>query len=164
MVGIVNNTAFHLKERQTPSADELAEKGLNLLTYNASLETENAEWFKAFSNYIAAHVHFPKTPIVKVVKSSNLDFINRLRHDSVLKLKYTGGRTGKKGAPKKFAGLADVYNFNPNCSLLDLSNEEIAIYLLVTYSWAFKMDIKLAIAIFYKQGEEMARNNTSLMI
>jgi len=50
VVDIVNNTAFHLKAWQTPSADELAEKGLNLLTHYASLVTENAEQFKAFSN------------------------------------------------------------------------------------------------------------------
>src|SRR5665811_1063824 len=46
VVDIVNNTAFHLKAWQTPSADELAEKGLNLLTHYASLVTENAEQFK----------------------------------------------------------------------------------------------------------------------
>jgi len=50
MIDIVNNTAFHLKAWQTPSADELAEKGLNLLTHYASLVTENNEQFKAFSN------------------------------------------------------------------------------------------------------------------
>src|SRR5665648_163801 len=157
VVDIVNNTAFHLNAWQTPSADELAENGLNLLTHYASLVTENAEQFKAFSNYIVADAYFSKRPIVKAVKSSDLEFISRLRNDSVLKYKFTGERTGKKGAPKKFAGLVDVYNFNPNHFSLDLSTEEITIYSLVVYSRAFKMDIKLAIAIFYKQGVEMAR-------
>ena len=75
----------------------------------------------------------------------------------VLKYKFTGEGTGKKGAPKKFAGLVNVYNFNPNQFSFDLSNEEITIYSLVVYSKAFKMDIKLAIAIFYKDGGETAR-------
>jgi len=157
VVDIANNTAFHLKAWQTPSADELAKKGLNLLTHYASLVTENAERFKAFSNYIVADAYFSKRPIVKAVKSSGLKFISRLRDDSVLKYKFKGERTGKKGAPKKFAGLVDVYNFNPNHFSLDLSTEEITIYSLVVYSRAFKMDIKLAIAIFYKHGVEMAR-------
>lgn len=135
----------------------MAENGLNLLTHHASLVTENAERFKAFSNYIVADAYYSKRPIVKAVKSSNLEFISRLRDDSVLKYKSTGERTGKKGAPKKFAGLVRVYNFNPNHFSLDLSNEEITIFSLVVYSKAFKMDIKLAIAIFYKQSVEMAR-------
>ena len=157
VVDIVNNTALHLKAWQTPSADELAEKGLNLLTHYASLVTEYAQQFKAFSDYIVADAYFSKRPIVEAVKSTTLEFISRLRDDSVLKYKYTGDRTGKKGAPKKFAGLVDVYNFNPNQFSLDLSTEEITIYSLVVYSKAFKMDIKLAIAIFYKDGREIAR-------
>src|SRR5674476_934824 len=63
VVDIVNNTAFHLNAWQTPSADELAENGLNLLTHYASLVTENAEQFKAFSNYIVADAYFSKRPI-----------------------------------------------------------------------------------------------------
>ena len=157
VVDIVNNTALHLKAWQTPSADELAEKGLNLLSHYASLVTEYAEQFKAFSNYLVADAYFSKRPIVEAVKLTGLEFISRLRDDSVLKYKYTGDRTGKKGAPKKFAGLVNVYNFNPNQFSLDLSTEEITIYSLVVYSKAFKMDIKLAIAIFYKDGREIAR-------
>ena len=157
VVDIVNNTALHLKAWQTPSADELAKKGLNLLTHYAALVTENAEQFKAFSGYIVADAWFSKRPFVQAVKSTSLEFIGRLRDDSVLKYKYTGERTGKKGAPKKFAGLVDIYNFNPNQFSLDLSSEEITIYSSVVYSKALKMDIKLAIAIFYHEGRETAR-------
>lgn len=157
VVDIINNTALHLKAWQTPCADELAKKGLNLLTHYASLVTENAQQFKAFSDYIVADAWFSKRPFVQAVKSTGLGFIGRLRDDSVLKYKYTGERSGKKGAPKKFAGLVDIYNFNPNHFSLDLSSEEITIYSLVVYSKALKMDIKLAIAIFYKDGKETAR-------
>lgn len=127
------------------------------MTYYASLVIENAEQFKTFSNYIVADAYFSKRPFVKAVLSTGLEFISRLRDDSVLKYKFTGERTGKKGAPKKFDGLVDAYNFNPNRFSLDLSNEEITIYSLFVYSKAFKMDIKLAIAIFYKDGTETAR-------
>jgi hypothetical protein len=75
-----------------------------------------------------------------------------------LRYKFEGAPTGKKGAPRKFDGLLDVNDFNPNRFSLDLSNEEITIYSLVVYSQAFRMDIKLAIAIFYKDGKETARN------
>jgi hypothetical protein len=158
VVDIVNNTALHLNAWQTPSAEELVEKGLNLLTHYASLVTENAAKFKEFSNYIVADAYFSKRPIVEAVKSGGLEFISRLRADSVLRYKFEGAPTGKKGAPRKFDGLLDVNDFNPNRFSLDLSNEEITIYSLVVYSQAFRMDIKLAIAIFYKDGKETARN------
>jgi len=157
VVDIVNNTAFHLNAWQTPSSDELAEKGLNLLTYYASLVRENAEKFKGFSNYVLADAYFAKRPFVEAVLSVDMHLISRLRDDSVLKYRFTGEPTGKKGAPKKFSGLVDINNFDPNQFSLDLSNEEITIYSAVVYSKAFKMDIKLAIAIFYKNGKEMAR-------
>ena len=157
VVDIINNIALHLRAWQTPSAVELAEKGLNLLAHYASLVAENAEQFKTFSKYMVADAYFSKKPFVKEVITAGFYFISRLRDDSVLMYKYTGERTGKKGAPKKYDGLVDAYNFNPNRFSLDLSNEEITIYSLVVYSKAFKMDIKLAIAIFYKDGKETAR-------
>lgn len=157
VVDLVNNTALHLKAWQTPPAEELEKSSLNLLAHYARLVTENADGFKAFSNYMVADAWFSKRPFVQGVKSSGMEFIGRLRDDSVLKYKYTGPRTGKKGAPKKFAGVVDVFNFNPNHFSLDFSNQEMTIYSLVVYSRALKMDIKLAIAIFYNQGKEMAR-------
>ena len=157
VVDIVNNTAFHLNAWQTPPSDELAEKGLNLLTYYASLVRENAEKFKGFSNYVLADAYFAKKPFVEAVLSADMHLTSRLRDDSVLKFRFTGERTGKQGAPKKFSGLVDINNFDPNQFSLDLSNEEITIYSAVVYSKAFKMDIKLALAIFYKHGKEVAR-------
>ncbi|MDP2339308.1 MAG: transposase [Bacteroidota bacterium] len=157
VVDIVNNTAFHLNAWQTPPSDELAEKGLNLLTYYASLVSENAEKFKGFSKYVLADAYFAKRPFVEAVLSVDMHLISRLRDDSVLKYRFTGEPTGNRGAPKKFSGLVDVNNFDPNQFSLDLSNEEITIYSAVVYSKAFKMDIKLALAIFYKHGKEMAR-------
>ena len=157
VVDIVNNTALHLKAWQTPSADELAENGLNLLSHYASLVTENAKEFKTFTKYMVADAYFSKRPFVEAVQLSGLEFISRLRDDSVLKYKFNGEPTGKKGAPRKYNGLVDINNFNPNHFSLDLSNEEIQIYSLVVYSHAFKMDIKLAIAIFYKDSHETAR-------
>lgn len=157
VVDIKNNTAFHLNAWQTPPSDELTEKGLNLLTHYASLVSKNAKTFKSFSKYMLADAYFAKSPFVSAVLSADMHLISRLRNDSVLKYKYTGVPTGKKGAPKKFSGLVDVSNFDPNDFSLDLSNQEITIYSSIVYSKAFKMDIKLAIAIFYKNAKEVAR-------
>ncbi len=157
VVDIVNNTALHLKAWQTPSADELVKKGLNLLTYYASLVTENAEKFREFSDYIIADAYFSKKPFVEAILSAGLHFISRLRDDSVLRYKYYGLTTGKQGRPKQFDGKVDVKNLDTRYFSLDLSTEHIKIYSAVVNSKAFKRDIKLAVALFFKDGKEIAR-------
>lgn len=157
VVDIVNNTALHLNAWQTPSATELVNKGLNLLTYYASLVTENAVKFKEFSDYIIADAYFSKKPFVDAILSVGLHFISRLRDDSVLKYKYYGKKTGRQGRPKQYNGKVDVKNLDTNYFSLDLSTEDIKIYSAVVYSKAFKRDIKLAVAIFFKDGKEIVR-------
>jgi hypothetical protein len=157
VVDIANNTALHLNAWQTPSADELHNRGLNLLTYYASLVTENAKGFKEFSDYMVADAYFSKKPFVDAITSSGLHFLSRLRDDSVLMYKFKGGPTGKKGAPKKFSGRVDPKSPDLKYFTTDLINEEIEIYSAVVYSKAFKREIKLAIAVFIKDGREIAR-------
>jgi hypothetical protein len=157
VVDIVNNTAFHLNAWQTPAAGELVKKGLTLLTYYASLVAENAEKFKEFSDYMVADAYFSKKPVVVAILSAGLHFISRLRDDSVLMYRYMGEPTGKKGAPKKFNGRVDVEKLDVNYFSVDLTTEEITIYSAVVYSKAFKRDIKLAVAVFFKAGKETAR-------
>jgi len=157
VVDLVNNTALHLNAWQTPSAAELAGKGLNLLTYYASLVTGNAAKFKEFSGYIVADAYFSRLPFVEAILSCGMHFISRLRDDSVLRYKYDGEPTGKKGRPKQFAGKVDVKNPDTHYFSLDLSAEEIKIYSAVVFSKAFKRDIKLAVAVFFKDGKEIAR-------
>jgi hypothetical protein len=157
VVDIINNTALHLNAWQTPPAAELVSKGLNLLTYYASLVTENAKKFKEFSDYIVADAYFSKKPFVDAVLSVGLHFISRLRDDSVLKYKHYGERTGKKGRPKQFEGIVNVKSLDADYFSLDFSSEDIKIYSAVVFSKALKRDIKLAVAIFFKDGKEIVR-------
>jgi len=157
VVDIVNNTALHLNAWQTPQTAYLVDKGLNLLTYYASLVTDNAEKFKEFSNYLVADAYFSKKPFVDKVLSAELHLISRLRDDSVLRYKYYGEQTGKQGRPKEFDGKVDVKDLDTNYFSLDLVTEELRIYSAVVNSKAFKMDIKLAVAVFFKDGKEIVR-------
>jgi hypothetical protein len=151
VVDIVNNTALHLKAWQTPPADELVKKGLNLLTYYASLVKENSKKFREFSDYIVADAYFSKKPFVEAIVSAGLHLISRLRDDSVLRYKFYGEQTGKKGRPKQFVGKVDVKNLDKSYFSLDLSTEEIKIYSAVVNSKAFKRDIKLAVVLFFAE-------------
>lgn len=157
VVDTVLNTALHLSAWQTPSPAELAAKGLNLLTHYAGLVREHAERFKAFSLYIAADAYFSKKPFVDAVRSAGLHLISRLRDDSVLMYKHYGEPTGRKGRPKRFAGRVDVKHLDTDYFALDMDTEELKIYSAVVYAKAFKRDVKLAIAVFFKDGKEVAR-------
>ncbi len=157
VVDVINNTALHLNAWQTPSAADLLNRELNLLTYYASLVRDNSQKFKEFSDYLVADAYFSKNPFVEAVLEAELHLISRLRGDSVLMYRYTGAPTGKKGRPKQFDGRIDVNNLDPNYFSLDLSTEEIKIYSAVVYSRAFKINIKLAVTIFLKNGKQVTR-------
>lgn len=157
VVDIEKNSALHLNAWQTPPASQIKEKGLNLLTYYASLVSENAAKFKEFSTYMVADAYFSKSPVIEVMIKSKLHLISRLRDDSVLKYKYKGERTGKKGAPQKFAGRVDCKKIDTAYFELDKETSEVKIFSAIVWSKAFKRDIKLAITIFYKDEKEVAR-------
>ena len=67
VVDVVNNTALHLKAWQTPSAGELLEKGLNLLSHYASLVTERMRnSLKRSQNILWQMPIFPNGPLSKL--------------------------------------------------------------------------------------------------
>lgn len=86
-----------------------------------------------------------------------LHFISRLRDDAVLMYNYHGQQTGLKGRPKKYDGKVDAYNLNMSYFIENFSNNEMKIYSSIVYCKAFKRDIKLAVAVFYKDGKEICR-------
>jgi len=51
----------------------------------------------------------------------------------------------------------DVKNIDTDYFSLDLCTGKIKIYSAVVYSGAFKRDIKIAVAIFFKEGKEVTR-------
>lgn len=106
---------------------------------------------------MVADAYFSKKPVVDAVLASGLHLISRLRDDNVLRYKYTGVPTGKRGRPKELNGKVDVKNLDTNYFSLDLSTEVVKIYSAVVNSKAFKRDIKLAIVIFFKEGKGIAR-------
>ena len=71
---------------------------------------------------------------------------------------YQGEPTGLKGRPKKYDGKVDKNALNMNYFVEDYSSNEIKIFSATVYCKAFKRDIKLAVAIFYKEGKEIAEN------
>ena len=152
VIDIIQNTAFHLNAIQTPLFENMT-----LLDYYCQIVKENYLYFKELSNYMVADAYFSKKKVVDTMLSLGLHFISRLRNDSVLMYIYQGEPTGLKGRPQKYDGQVDKYSLNMSYFFEDFSSSELKIYSATVYSKAFKRDIKLAVAIFYKDGKEIAR-------
>ena len=157
LVDVENNTAFHLKAWQTPGIDNPNAEQFNLLSHYASIVAENAKAFIEISKYLVADAYFSKKPFVDKVLEAGLHLISRLRDDSVLMYKHHEKPTGKRGRPKKFGARIIVNDLNTKYFHKEVCNDDLTIYSALVYSKAFQRDIKLAVAVFSKDGKEVAR-------
>lgn len=157
IIDVINKTAFHLKAWQTPGFSTKVDEHFNFLSFYASIIVENAAAFKEISDYFVADAFFSKKPFVDKVLEAAMHLISRLRDDSVLMYLYHGVQSGKKGRPKKFNGRIDVNEPDGSYFTKEIISEDLTIHTAVVYSKAFKREIKLAIAVFYDNGEEIAR-------
>ncbi len=152
VVDILEKTAFHLNAIQTPPLENMT-----LLDYYCQIVKENYLYFKEVSSYLVADAFFSKKKVVDTVLSLGLHFISRLRDDAVLQYTYRGAPTGKKGRPKKYDGRVNSYQLDMNYFSEILSSNELKVYSAIVYSKAFEREINLAVAVFYKNGKEIAR-------
>jgi hypothetical protein len=152
-VDIARNTAFHLNAIQTPKS-----KDFNLLHYYCQIIKENYLYFKELSMYLVADGFFLKSDVVDTITALSMHFISRLRDDAVLFYLNREPKTGKRGAPKKYAGRVKVTQ--PDSSYFNLihRNAEISVYNAIVFCKAFKRNINLSITVFYDEtGKEKAR-------
>jgi hypothetical protein len=151
-VDILNNTAFHLNAIQTPKS-----KDTNLLQYYCQIIKENHQYFKDLTSYMVADSFFAKLNVVQSITDLGMHFISRLRDDAVLFYINTEPKTGKKGAPKKYAGKVKSTEPDMNFFKLVSNTNELKVYNAIVYCKAFKRNINLSITVFYKNGKEQAR-------
>ena len=151
-IDVLRNTAFHLNAIQTPPIE-----GTTLLVYYCQIVKEHYLHFKELSKYMVADAYFSKKEVVDTMLSLGLHFISRLRSDSNLKYKFTGEQNGKKGANKKYDGKFNLKSLKMNHFTLVISEDKVKVYSAIVYSVAFKRDIKIAVALFYKDGKEVNR-------
>ncbi|OPZ31023.1 MAG: Transposase DDE domain protein [Bacteroidetes bacterium ADurb.BinA174] len=151
-VDVNRKTAFHLNAVQTPPLENMT-----LLVHYCSLLVENHMYFKELSNYLVADAYFSKAQVVETALSLDMHFISRLRDDVNLKYIYRSEKTGKPGAPKKYDGKVNPRFPDMNHFSKIVVCDELTIYSAEVYSVAFDRNINLAIAVFSKDGKEMAR-------
>ena len=151
-IDVMRNTAFHLNAIQTPPIE-----GKTLLVYYCQIVKEQYLYFKELSKYMVADAYFSKKVVVDTMVSLDLHFISRLRSDSNLKYKFTGEQNGKKGPNKKYDGKFNLKSLKMNHFTVVISKDDLTVYSAIVYSVAFKRNIKIAVAVFYKKGKEITR-------
>jgi len=151
-VDIALNTAFHLNAIQTPKS-----KDTNLLHYYCQIIKENYLYFKELTSYLVADSFFAKAEVVQTITALGMHFISRLRDDAVLFYLNTEPKTGKRGAPKKYAGRVKPNEPDMDFFTLSYNSDELKVYNAIVYCKAFGRNINLSIAVFYKNQKEVAR-------
>jgi hypothetical protein len=151
-IDVLRNTAFHLNAIQTPPIESMT-----LLVYYCQIVKENYLYFKELSKYMVADAYFSKKEVVDTMLSLGLHFISRLRSDSNLKYIFTGEQNGKKGANKKYDGKFNLKSINMNHFVEVISENDLKVYSAIVYSVAFKRNIKIAVAVFSKDGKQTKR-------
>ena len=152
-VDVINNTAFHLNAVQTPKS-----KDFNLVHHYCQIIRNNYLYFKALSAYLVADSFFAKSDVIETVTALGLHFICRLRDDADLRYLNREPKTGKKGAPKKYAGKVNVSQPDMNYFKCLCSTKILKVYNAIVYYPAFKRNINLSITVFYEiTGKETAR-------
>ena len=152
-VDVILNTAFHLNAIQTPMS-----KDFHLLQYYCHIIKENHLYFKELSNYMVADSFFAKAQVVETITALGMHFISRLRDDAVLFYLNPKPKTGKRGAPKKYAGKVNIAIPDLNFFTLIHQSDQIKVYNAIVFCKAFKRNINLSITVFYnKNKKEVAR-------
>ena len=151
-VDISLNTAFHLNAIQTPKSKET-----NLLHYYCQIIKENYLYFKELTCYLVADSFFAKSEVVQTITDLGMHFISRLRDDAVLFYLNQDPPTGKRGAPKKYAGKVNRKEPNMKYFTICCDTKELKVYNAMVYCKALGKNINLSIAVFYKNGKEIAR-------
>jgi hypothetical protein len=153
VVDIPHNTAFHLNAIQTPRS-----KDFNLLHYYCQIIRENYLYFKELTSYLVADSFFAKSEVVETITALGMHFVSRLRDDAVLFYLNREPKTGKRGAPKKYAGRVKPTEPDMNFFTLCYHTGELKVFSAIVYCKAFGRNINLAIAVFYnRNGKEAAR-------
>ena len=157
MVDVIAGAAYHLKAFQSPGPAELKKKNSDLLSFYGKLVAEHAKEWLAISKYLLADAYFSKKPFLDQVLQAGMHLVSRLRDDADLKYLHQGEKKSAKGRPKLYAGKVDIKKPDMEYFTLQEVTNEYQLFSALVYSKAFKRKIRVALAIFYKNGKETAR-------
>ena len=168
-IGIINATTrdcMAFRAVQTPGARWLREhpgedgKPMNLHRWYVRTIEQNKERLLGITKNLVADALYSTELIVTAIVLMGFSMTSRLRKDTVLRYLYTGQRTGKRGAPKKYDGKLDP--MAPDLSRMERVDElcgvdEGEFYTLLANVKCLKRNVRLV--IWYPKGLEGVNEN-----
>ena len=158
-IGVVNATrreCMALRAVQTPCKRWLSEnlgKEVDLHDWYIKVVKDYAKQLQAITDILVADALYSTEKIVTAMVLLGFVMVSRLRKDTVLRYVYTGPRTGKRGAPRKYDGKIDP--MNPDLGRMErvdalCGEEEGEYYTLVANVKCLKRNVRLV--IWYPKG------------
>ena len=161
-IGVVNATrreCMALRAVQTPCKCWLTEnlgkdgKKVDLHDWYIKAVKDYAGQLQAITDILVADALYSTEKIVTAMVLLGFVMVSRLRKDTVLRYVYTGPRTGKRGAPRKYDGKIDP--MNPDLGRMErvdglCGEEEGECYTLVANVKCLKRNVRLV--IWYPKG------------
>ena len=161
-IGVVNATrreCMALRAVQTPGKCWLTEnlgkddKKVDLHDWYIKVVKDYAGQLQAITDILVADALYSTEKIVTAMVLLGFVMVSRLRKDTVLRYVYTGPRTGKRGAPRKYDGKIDP--MNPDLGRMErvdglCGEEEGECYTLVANVKCLKRNVRLV--IWYPKG------------
>jgi len=142
-VGLESKTALHLIAVQTIGLKEEE----TLIDFYIRTLKKHAPSFLEISQVLVADSYFSKEKYVSAVCDLGFDFVGKLPSNRILRYRYLGGKTGKKGRPKQFDGIVDKRNPSPKhfSVFLDNPQDDTIGYEGIVQVKAFKKEVKCVI-------------------
>ena len=155
-IGVVNATrreCMALRAVQTPGKCWLTEnlgkddKKVDLHDWYIKVVKDYAGQLQAITDILVADALYSTEKIVTAMVLLGFVMVSRLRKDTVLRYVYTGPRTGKRGAPRKYDGKIDP--MNPDLGRMErvdglCGEEEGECYTLVANVKCLKRNVRAA--------------------
>lgn len=137
-----------LRAVQTVAVGELKAMDMTLNQWYIAVLKRYAPRLKRITDCIVADAAFSVKPFVDDLRDIGFHLVSRLRNDAVLYYLYQGGRTGKKGRPRKFDGKIDFDNLDlSRIQEIPIGREGEKAYGLVAHSKALGRDVRLVVHI-----------------
>lgn len=146
LVDIDSKECVSLKAVQTPAPKSLAECGVSLPKWYLISILANKEKLLQLSRYVVADSYFSIFDFVDGLAKEGFHIVSRFRSNAAMMYLYNGGKTGRKGRPRKFDGKVDAKN--PDMDKLkrvDIFKGEGAFFTAVVYSCSLKRNVRLVV-------------------
>ena len=134
-----NNTAISLEAIQTPCPNDLKRSQKTLLDHYAELIIERSSRISLISNYLAVDCYFSSKPFIdKVLESTPLHIVSKLRSNANLRYLYKGPKRKGRGRPKKYDGKVNLKKLDKRRMKWVYQDQDVVIYQVHLYSWSLK--------------------------